>query len=185
MIYDRVGVTPAFVALTGGIVMMIYSYDEPSEALRVVDWSTVFFLAGLFTMINGMEHSGVIDQISNSMLGVAGSRPQFLTITVMWLSAFPSSIVDNIPMTATFAPIIESWVSEGLCKDIWWGLVIGANLGGNLTPIGSPSNILVLAVSEREGTPISFMTFFKHGFPITVIHLLISTVYLYLLYIVP
>ncbi len=163
--------------------MMIYSNDEPAEALREVDWSTAFFLAGLFTMINGMINIGLIDLLSNAMLGFAGRWPVFLPITIMWLSAFPSSLIDNIPLTATFAPMIRIWVSEGLSKNIWWGLVIGANLGGNLTPIGSPSNILVLGVSQREGNPISIQRFFRYAFPITLIHLVISMIYLYIVYI--
>lgn len=183
VVYDQFGLTPVFVALTGGVLMMIYSNDEPTEALREVDWSTAFFLAGLFTMINGMNNIGLIEQLSNAMLGIAGRWPSFLPVTVMWLSAIPSSVIDNIPLTATFAPIIRFWVSEGFSKNIWWGLVIGANLGGNLTPIGSPSNILVLAVSQREGNPISIQRFFLLSLPITLIQLTISMIYMYLAYI--
>jgi Na+/H+ antiporter NhaD/arsenite permease-like protein len=159
-VYDQYDLTPAFVAMTGGVIMMMVFNKEPSNALKEIDWSTVFFLAGLFTMINGMVSIGLIDIISEGMLGLAGRWPSFLPITVMWLSAFPSALIDNIPMTATFAPIIKLWVSEGISKNTWWGLVVGANLGGNLTPIGSPSNILALGVSEREGRPIKLVTFF-------------------------
>jgi Na+/H+ antiporter NhaD/arsenite permease-like protein len=74
-------------------------------------------------------------------------------------------------------------VSEGLSKNTWWGLVVGANLGGSLTPIGSPSNILVLGVSEREGRPIKLSKFFKHCFTITIVHLITSMIYIYILYI--
>jgi Na+/H+ antiporter NhaD/arsenite permease-like protein len=184
IVYDRFGLTPVFVALTGGVLMMIYSYNESSEALREVDWSTIFFLAGLFTMINGMNNIGLIDQLSKVMLDIAGRWPPLLPITVMWLSAFPSALIDNIPLTATFAPIIRLWVSGGLSKNIWWGLVVGANLGGNLTPIGSPSNILVVGVSKKEGAPINLSRFFKYGFLITIIHLVISMLYLYILYVI-
>jgi Na+/H+ antiporter NhaD/arsenite permease-like protein len=118
------------------------------------------------------------------MLDIAGRWPPLLPITVMWLSAFPSALIDNIPLTATFAPIIRLWVSGGLSKNIWWGLVVGANLGGNLTPIGSPSNILVVGVSKKEGAPINLSRFFKYGFLITIIHLVISMLYLYILYVI-
>ena len=184
VIYDQFGLSPAFVAMTGGVIMMMVFTKEPSDALKEIDWSTVFFLAGLFTMINGMVGIGLIEVISEGMLGIAGRWPSFLPITVMWLSAFPSALIDNIPLTATFAPIIKLWVSEGLSKNTWWGLVVGANLGGNLTPIGSPSNILVLGVSEREGRPIKLSTFFRYCFLITIMHLIVSTIYLYILYVV-
>jgi Na+/H+ antiporter NhaD/arsenite permease-like protein len=184
VIYDQFGLSPAFVAMTGGVIMMMVFNKEPSDALNEIDWSTVFFLAGLFTMINGMVGIGLIEVISEGMLGIAGRWPSFLPITVMWLSAFPSALIDNIPLTATFAPIIKLWVSEGLSKNMWWGLVVGANLGGSLTPIGSPSNILVLGVSEREGRPIKLSTFFRYCFLITLMHLIVSTIYMYILYVV-
>ena len=183
-IYDQYGLTPAFVAMTGGVIMMMVFNKEPSDALKEIDWSTVFFLAGLFTMINGMVSIGLIEVISEGLFGFAGRWPGFLPITVMWLSAFPSALIDNIPLTATFAPIIKLWVSEGLSKNTWWGLVVGANLGGNLTPIGSPSNILVLGVSEMEGRPIKLSTFFRYCFLITLLHLIVSTIYIYILFVV-
>ena len=184
VIYDQFGLSPAFVAMTGGVIMMMVFNKEPSDALNEIDWSTVFFLAGLFTMINGMVGIGLIEMISEGMLRIAGRWPGFLPITVMWLSAFPSALIDNIPLTATFAPIIKLWVSRGLSKNTWWGLVVGANLGGNLTPIGSPSNILVLGVSEMEGRPIKLSTFFRYCFMITMMHLIVSTIYIYILYVV-
>jgi Na+/H+ antiporter NhaD/arsenite permease-like protein len=183
-IYDQFGLTPAFVAMTGGVIMMMVFNKAPGDALKEIDWSTVFFLAGLFTMINGMVGVGLIEVISEGMLGLAGRWPEFLPITVMWLSAFPSALIDNIPLTATFAPIIKLWVSEGLSKNTWWGLVVGANLGGGLTPIGSPSNILALSVSEMEGKPIKLSTFFRYCFLITIMHLIVSSIYMYTLYVV-
>jgi Na+/H+ antiporter NhaD/arsenite permease-like protein len=183
-IYDQFGLTPAFVAMTGGVIMMMVFNKAPGDALKEIDWSTVFFLAGLFTMINGMVGVGLIEVISEGMLGLAGRWPEFLPITVMWLSAFPSALIDNIPLTATFAPIIKLWVSEGLSKNTWWGLVVGANLGGSLTPIGSPSNILALSVSEMEGKPIKLSTFFRYCFLITMLHLIVSSIYMYTLYVV-
>jgi len=181
-LYDWLGLTPALVALTGGFLMSMFPEGEPSEALREVDWSTVIFLAGLFVTINGLSEVGVIEILSRAMLDLAGRWPENLPITVMWLSAVPSGIIDNIPLTATFAPIIQRWVAGGFSADTWWGLVVGANLGGNLTPIGSPSNILVLGVSEQEGHPIPLARFFKICLGVTMMHLVVSTIYLYLMY---
>jgi Na+/H+ antiporter NhaD/arsenite permease-like protein len=182
MIYDLIGLTPALVAMIGGCVMMGFSGEEPSEAFKEIDWSTVIFLAGLFVMINGMVKIGLIEIVSVSILGMAGQWPDSLHIAVMWLSGLPSGLVDNIPLTATFAPILSSWMLGGVSPDVWWGLVVGANLGGNLTPIGSPSNIIVLGVSEREGHPISLGKFFKICFGVTMVHLLVSMLYLYVMY---
>jgi len=182
MTYDLIGLTPALVAMIGGCVMMGFSGEEPSEVFKEIDWSTVIFLAGLFVMINGMVKIGLIEILSVSILSLAGRWPDSLHIAVMWLSGLPSGLMDNIPLTATFAPILSSWVLGGVSPDVWWGLVVGANLGGNLTPIGSPSNIIVLGVSEREGHPISMGRFFKICFGVTMVHLLVSMIYLYFMY---
>jgi len=182
MTYDLIGLTPALVAMIGGCVMMGFSGEEPSEVFKEVDWSTVIFLAGLFVMINGMVKIGLIEILSVSMLELAGRWPDSLHIAVMWLSGIPSGLVDNIPLAATFAPILSSWVFRGVSPDVWWGLVVGANLGGSLTPIGSPSNIIVLGVSEREGHPITLGRFFKICFGVTMVHLLVSMIYLYIMY---
>jgi len=182
MLYDLIGLTPALVAMIGGCVMMGFSGEKPSEVFKEIDWSTVIFLAGLFVMINGMINIGLIEILSVGILNLAGQWPDSLNIAVMWLSGLPSGLVDNIPLTATFAPILSNWVSGGISSDVWWGLVVGANLGGNLTPIGSPSNIIVLGVSEREGHPISIGRFFKICFGVTMVHLIISMIYLYFMY---
>ena len=179
--YDILGLTPALVSLTGGFFMMAFSVREPAGMLSEIDLTTLVFLAGLFVSINGLQKVGVIDALSVAMLDLAGRYPENLSLTVMWLSALASAVIDNIPLTATFAPVIERWVAGGLSPGIWWSLVVGANLGGNLTPIGSPSNIIVLGVSEREGCPISVMQFFKICLTVTLIHLVISMVYLSLL----
>ena len=182
LIYDLIGLTPTIVALIGGCVMMGFSGEDPSEVFKEIDWSTIIFLAGLFVMINGMINIGLIEILSISILNLAGRMPENLPIAIMWLSAIPSGLIDNIPLTATFASIVKSWVSEGLSSDVWWGLVVGANLGGNLTPIGSPSNIIVLGVSEREGHPITLERFFKICFGVTMVHLLVSMIYLYIMF---
>ncbi len=182
MLYDWIGLTPALVAMIGGCVMMGFSGEEPSEVFKEIDWSTIIFLAGLFVMINGMINIGLIEILSVSILEMAGRWPDSLHIAVMWLSGVPSGLVDNIPLTATFAPILYTWVLGGVSPDVWWGLVVGANLGGNLTPIGSPSNIIVLGVSEREGHRISLGRFFKICFGVTMVHLFVSMLYLYVMY---
>ena len=79
-------------------------------------------------MINGMIKVGLIEILSVSILDMAGQWPDSLHIAVMWLSGVPSGLVDNIPLTATFAPILSSWVSGGISPNVWWGLVVGANL---------------------------------------------------------
>lgn len=101
------------------------------------------------------------------------------TIILMWLSGLVSSIVDNIPLSSSLAPIVKDLVLDESWGMLWWGLVIGANLGGCMTPIGSPSSIIAIGVSEQEGYPISFNMFLKMGFGLTLLYFVISMAYIY------
>jgi len=180
-IYDLIGLTPAIVALAGGFAMILFSGEEPAKSFQGIDWSTVFFLAGLFVIINSMDNVGLIEMLSIRLLDLIEGLHIEKSIAVMWLSALPSGVIDNIPLTATFAPMIRRWITEGVGKDVWWGLVLGANIGGCLTPIGSPSSIIAIGVAEQEGYPISLNRFLKICLGITTVNLCISTLYLYLI----
>jgi len=181
VIYERIDLTLPFVALAGGFLMMIQS-KEPSSILREIAWSTILFLGGLFIMINGLDKIGIIEILSHSLSGLIGRTPLRASISLMWLSGLVSSIVDNIPLSTSLAPIVRELVTDNSWAALWWGLVIGANLGGNITPIGSPSTIIAIGISEKEGYPISFTTFLKMGLGITVVHFIISMIYLYVRY---
>lgn len=180
-VYDQIGLTPAFVAMAGGFLMLMSSGEGPVESMSGIDWSTVFFLAGLFVMVNSLDHNGLIDMLSDWMLNFVDSLPLNVPTAVMWISAVPSGVIDNIPLTATLAPVMNRWIQAGASPKIWWGLILGANLGGCLTPIGSPSSIIAIGVAEREGHPIPLGRFFIICFSVTMVNLLVATIYLYFL----
>jgi Na+/H+ antiporter NhaD/arsenite permease-like protein len=177
--YESYNMTPAFVAVTGGFLMMIIQAREPQGVLREIDWSTLLFLSGLFIMIHGLHKIGVIGVIAGWLSALIGTRPLNATINLMWLSGIASSIVDNIPLSSSLSPIVKDMVIDGGSKLLWWGLVIGANLGGNMTPIGSPTNVIAIGISEQEGYPISFTMLLRLGFSLTILHFIISMGYLY------
>jgi len=179
MSYEDFGLTPAFVALAGGVLMMIIQTRDPSGILREIDWSTILFLGGLFIMINGLGKIGIIEVLSNMLSNFIGSNPMSASITLMWLSGLASSVIDNIPLSTSLAPIVKDLVLDESSSMLWWGLVIGANLGGNMTPIGSPSNIITIGVSEQEGYPISFKMFMRMGLGLTLLYFVISMAYIY------
>lgn len=182
IICDVLKLTPAFVALSGGVMMMIVQDREPTRILSDIDWSSLLFQAGLFIVINGMEKIGLIEMISDGLSHLIGGGSVNESIAIMWLSGIASSVVDNIPLSMSLAPIAKGMMAGESGKLVWWGLVIGANLGGNMTPIGSPSNIIIIGVSEQEGSPISFKRFLKIGLGLTMFYFVISMLYLYLRY---
>ena len=179
MAYEDFNLTPAFVALAGGVLMMIIQTRDPSGILREIDWSTILFLGGLFIMINGLGKIGIIEVLSHGLSDLIGDKPMNASIILMWLSGLVSSIVDNIPLSSSLAPIVKDLVLDESWGMLWWGLVIGANLGGCMTPIGSPSSIIAIGVSEQEGYPISFNMFLKMGFGLTLLYFVISMAYIY------
>ena len=179
MFYERFNMTPAFVALLGGFLMVLFQTRDPSSILREIDWSTILFLAGMFIMINGLGKVGIIGILSQYLSGLLGSSPLRASMILMWLSGLVSSVVDNIPLSTSLSPVVRDMVVDGSWEVLWWGLVIGANLGGNMTPIGSPSNVIVIGVSEQEGYPISFNQFLKLGFMLTILYFFISMAYIY------
>ena len=182
MAYEQFNLTPEFVALFGGFLMVILQSRDPSAILRDIDWSTILFLGSLFVMINGLGNIGIIEILSQMLSNLLGKSPVPATIILMWLSGIVSSIVDNIPLSTSLAPIVKDLVFEDAWKYLWWGLVAGANLGGNMTPIGSPSSVIALGVAEQEGYPISFNVFLKMGVGLTFLHFIISSVYIYVRY---
>jgi Na+/H+ antiporter NhaD/arsenite permease-like protein len=179
MLYERLNMTPAFVALLGGFLMVLFQTRDPSAILREIDWSTILFLAGMFVMINGLGKIGIIEVLSQYLSGLLGPSPLRASMILMWLSGFVSSIVDNIPLSTSLSPVVRDMVVDGSWEVLWWGLVIGANLGGNMTPIGSPSNVITIGISEQEGYPISFNQFLKMGFMLTILYFFISMAYIY------
>jgi Na+/H+ antiporter NhaD/arsenite permease-like protein len=182
MTYESLNLTPAFVALTGGFLMMIIQTRGPQGVLREIDCSSLFFLSGLFIMINGLSEIGIIGSLAAWLSNLIGSNPLYASINLMWLSGFASSVVDNIPLSSSLAPIVKDLIVNESSRLLWWGLVIGANLGGNMTPIGSPSNVITIGISEQEGYPISFTMFLKLGLSLTILYFIVSSGYLYVRY---
>lgn len=179
VVYESFNMTPAFVALFCGFLMVLSQTRDPSVILREIDLSTILFLAGMFVMINGLAKIGIIEALSQSLFAVLGRSPLRASVILMWLSGVVSSVVDNIPVATSLSPIVRDMVVDQSWEVLWWGLVIGANLGGCMTPIGSPSNVIAMGVSEQEGYPIPFNQFLKLGVMLTILYFFISMAYIY------
>lgn len=183
LFHSTLGLEAATVALLGATVLMIVGGLDPHEALRDIEWSTLFFFVGLFMLIEAIVHVGIVGGIADALANAAGGQLGVATMGVLWFSALASAIVDNIPYTATAIPIVERLADSGLRADpLWWSLALGACLGGNLTIVGASANIVVANLAARDGHPITFMRFFRYGVVVVVASLLISTLYLWIRY---
>ncbi len=172
---------PAEVALIGAAIILIWSRIQPDEIFEKVEWTSLFFFAGLFIIVGALVEVGIIAMISEYMISTV-STTQDAMFLIAWFSAFASAIVDNIPLTAALIPLIHDMSASMDVYPLWWALSLGACMGGNGTAIAASANVVVLGVSEREGVKITFFDFLKLGIPVLIISVGVGLVMLYAMF---
>jgi Na+/H+ antiporter NhaD/arsenite permease-like protein len=172
-------IEPAVVALGGATILLLVASDDVESALERVEWSTIFFFLGLFVMVGALEERGVIANIADWLAEATGSTTG-QGMAILWGSAAGSALVDNIPFTAAMIPVVEQLQAgeETFDDGLWWALALGACFGGNATLIAAAANVAAAGVLERNGRPVSFGRFLAVGLPVTLVSLLVATVYL-------
>ena len=154
------------------------------EAFGLVDWTTIFFFAGLFAIVYGLEEAGVLQVMGNKFIEYTDGSIEKAAMLVIWISAFVSTAIDNIPFVATMIPMIksmeESMGGREAMMPVWWALSLGACFGGNGTLIGASANVIVAGMAQREGHPISFIGFLIWSIPTMLISVAIGAIYLHI-----
>ncbi len=174
----------ATIALAGAVLLMIVTREEPEDVLLTVEWPTLFFFMGLFVLVESLVKTGVITTLAQQALILTQGNFPLTAILILWVSAFASAIVDNIPFVAAMIPLLKDvGAMSGMPMDpLWWSLALGACLGGNGTLIGASANVVVAGIAERHGLKITFWGFTKIGMPLMIVSVIISTGYIYLRY---
>ena len=177
----------SLVALSGAFILLLLAGRKPSvveQALDKVEWTTIFFFIGLFIAVGGLIETGVIRQIAETAISVTGGDVARTSLLVLWLSALVSAFLDNIPFVATMIPLVQDMGNMGIenLNPIWWSLSLGACLGGNGTIVGASANLIVAGMAAERGVRISFMRYFKVGFPVMLLTILLSSIYIYCRY---
>ncbi len=192
---------PATVALMGATTLLFISKEDPHSILAEVEWPTIFFFIGLFVIIGGIVKVGLVEDMSKAMIAVTNPQPDnmsVLSMVMLWFSAICSAVVDNIPFVATMNPLLIDMIHKvyGLAPGmatmehiqhpammpVWWSLALGACLGGNGSPIGASANVIIVGLSEKAGHKISFVQFLKYGFPVMLLTIFLSMIYIYVRY---
>ncbi len=184
-------IMPATVAMIGAAFLLLLDnlqhashkqHERIHSAIAEAEWVTLFFFAGLFVIVHGVEHVGVIDWLANQLMEVTGGDMSKTVIATLWGSAVISALVDNIPFVATMIPMIETMGPTLGGADqlgpLWWSLALGACLGGNGSLIGSSANLVVAGFAERAGHRITFIKFMIVAFPLMLFSILISHIYI-------
>lgn len=175
----------ATIALGGGTLLMLLSKINPEHVLHEVEWPVIFFFIGLFILVGGLEETGIIEAMAVKSLEITGGEMVSTSLIILWLSAIASAFVDNIPFVATMIPLLKTMGELGGMSNIdpfWWSLALGACLGGNGTLIGASANVIVAGMAEHRKYPISFIGYMKVAFPLMIMSIVISSIYVYLRY---
>ena len=177
--HDQLGVQSCTVAIAAACIMLLIGGQEPEEIIADVEWPTILFFIGLFIVVGGMKKVGVITMLANGLISITHGNMVVTMMVILWVSAIVSSFLDNIPFVATLIPMILTMQSEGMdVAPIWWALSLGACLGGNGTLIGASANVVLSGISKNNGHPITFGQYFKIGFPMMILSIILCSVFL-------
>ena len=179
---------PSLVALVGAGILILISGLEHSDYLSGVEWDTLLFFTGLFIMVGTLVKTGVVNHLARLATTATGGHVLLTTMLILAVSFVLSGVINNVPYAATMAPIVgqllPSMVGHLHSQVLWWALVLGTDLGGNLTAVGASANVVVLGVARRAESPISFWEFTRKGIVVTAVSAALSALYIWLRYFV-
>lgn len=179
MLHSKIHIESSIVALSGACVMLLIGKQDVNEVIDSVEWTTILFFVGLFVVVGGLSQSGVIHNMAMFLIDITNGNMTLTVLLILWISAIVSSFLDNIPFVATLIPLILTMQTQGIdVAPLWWATSLGACLGGNGTLIGASANVVLANIGEKHGYEISFKKYFSVGFPIMILTIIISTVYL-------
>jgi Na+/H+ antiporter NhaD/arsenite permease-like protein len=193
LLHNLIHIEVATVALLGASLLMLITRSHPEEIFKHAEWTTLMFFVGLFILVEGLVKVGFVELLAKNVINIAHGNVAILTMVILWFSGIASAIIDNIPYTATMIPLIKEvgtiMMPNGTPAEIhqylqplWWALALGACLGGNGTLIGASANVVIAGLAKKNGKHISFWRFTKYGVLFMFESLVISTGYIYFVY---
>ncbi len=167
------------------LFILLNKMDVVELLEKEVEWSSLMFFIMLFITVGAAEQTGILQALADWILRVCQGKLWVAVLVILWVSGFTSAIVDNIPYTATMLPIVlflNKTIPGAESGVLWWALSLGACFGGNGTIIGASANVVTTGIAEKAGYKITFIQFVKEAAPITIISLVISSVFLLIRY---
>lgn len=176
----------AVIAGASAMLLMLIVHKKVSvhHVFSKVEWGTLAFFTGLFVLAHGLEEVGILEAVARF---ITGSTQNFavLLMMVLWSAGIFSMVVDNIPFVAVMIPVIfgmQEQITDPKISLLWWALIMGAALGGNGTIIGASANVIGVDIARKNNIKITFLSYLKYSFPLTIIALAICSVYLLVWY---
>ena len=174
------GLSVALIGVIAAVLTLLVAFKKAPHIIKRVDWQTILFFLGLFIAVGGLEETGLLRMLAEYIGETSGGDIRLVIPIILWISAFASAIVDNIPFAATMVPvIIDLSKTAGLpLPTLAWTLALGTDIGGNATPIGASANVVATAIARKEGYPISWGKFCRYAIPATIIVIALCWLYL-------
>lgn len=165
--HAETGLSIGLIGVIAAILTLLTDIKNIKHVFKGVNWQALVFFLGLFICVGGLEETGVLEMIARFIGEASGGQITIAIPFILWISAFASGVVDNIPFAATMVPVIKelSVVGAMSLPTLAWTLALGTDLGGNCTPIGASANVVGTAVANKEGYPISWGRFLKYALP--------------------
>jgi Na+/H+ antiporter NhaD/arsenite permease-like protein len=180
LLASRFGMPASVPALFGMAVLLVWTKADVVQELEAVEWPSLLFFIALFIVIGAAIETGLIDVIAQAVARLAGDSLAVAIVLVIWITAFASMLVDNIPITATMLPVVAyltQTIPGATDNSLYWALAFGACFGGNGTIVGASANIITTGLAERAGFAVTFGQFARKGLPVAIMSLLIATVW--------
>lgn len=181
--HSSLGIESCVVALTAAAVMLLIGKQDAEDIIANVEWATIVFFVGLFIVVGGLQETGIIGMLAQGLIDVTHGDVFITMLLLLWLSAIFSAFLDNIPFVATLIPMIITMSQSGVdVTPLWWAISLGACLGGNGSLIGASANVVLSGISNKNGYPITFMSYLKVGFPLMIVSIILATGFLLIRY---
>ena len=193
-----IGVETGIIAIAGAFIMTLVCKEDVHHSLANVEWGTILFFCGLFMLVGSLEENGLFEKLGHIIINLTEGNLMMTALAILWFSAIFSAFLDNIPMVISMIPVIQTIIPvfaaqmgfdpSGedtrilIAEPLYWSLALGACLGGNGTIIGASANVVVAQIARRNHYPFSFFHFMKYGFPIMILSVILSSVYVVLRY---
>ena len=185
-LHSVLNLAPSIVALVGAGAMLLVTDIDVADVLPEVEWPTLVFFMGLFVMVAGLVHTGVIDAVGDLAVSAIGDNFFLAATALVFGSAILGAFIDNIPYTATMTPVVEGLAGQApdaeTGRALWWAFALGACFGGNGTAVAASANVVAIGIAHRAGHPISFWQFTKYGIVVTLLSSTLAWGYVWLRY---
>jgi Na+/H+ antiporter NhaD/arsenite permease-like protein len=192
LIHGAVGVQPCVIAMSGAALALLLCKVNVDSILEHIEWGTLFFFLGLFILVEGAQHVGLMNEIGKLLNFTTSWSPIVVILVVMWFCGIIVAVMNNVSFTTVVVTIIVAFMQTSplfstnveLQRLFWWGIALSVCLGGNFTIVGAAANLVTAGISEQAGYKISFKEFFRYGAPISLFSLVMSSIYIYMRYLV-